>query len=77
MMLESFADNEVAGLLNKDFISSKVIYDGAIPSGNSVAVFNLLRLGHMTAKGRPLPPDGCVCLKTYYRYCAVYTVNGC
>jgi uncharacterized protein YyaL (SSP411 family) len=28
----------------------KLIYDGAIPSGNSVAVLNLLRLGRITAK---------------------------
>ena len=32
----------------KLLVRSKVIYDGAIPSGNFVAVFNLLRLGHMT-----------------------------
>ena len=34
----------------KLLIRSKDIYDGAIPSGNSVATLNLLRLGHMTAK---------------------------
>ncbi|MHC1578531.1 MAG: thioredoxin domain-containing protein, partial [Dehalococcoidia bacterium] len=30
-------------------IRKKEIYDGAVPSGNSVAMLNLFRLGHMTA----------------------------
>ena len=34
----------------KLLIRSKDIYDGAIPSGNSVATLNLLRLGHMTGR---------------------------
>jgi uncharacterized protein YyaL (SSP411 family) len=32
----------------KLLIRNKEIYDGAIPSGNSVAALNLLRLGHIT-----------------------------
>ena len=34
----------------KLLIRSKDIYDGAIPSGNSVATLNLLRLGHLTGR---------------------------
>ncbi len=53
-MLSHFWDEQNGGLYmtaddgEKLFVRSKTIYDGAIPSGNSVAVFNLLRLGHMT-----------------------------
>jgi len=55
MMLEDFWDPQNGGLFftaegQTDLIvRSKEIYDGAIPSGNSVAVFNLLRIGRMTA----------------------------
>lgn len=55
MMLEEFWDSQNGGLFftaegQTDLIvRSKEIYDGAIPSGNSVAVFNLLRIGRMTA----------------------------
>jgi hypothetical protein len=55
-MLSHFWDEENGGLYmtaddsEKLLVRSKTIYDGAIPSGNSVAVFNLLRLGHMTGK---------------------------
>lgn len=55
MMLEEFWDPQNGGLFftaegQTDLIvRSKEIYDGAIPSGNSVAVFNLLRIGRMTA----------------------------
>jgi hypothetical protein len=55
-MLSHFWDEENGGLYmtaddsEKLLVRSKVIYDGAIPSGNSVAVLNLLRLGHMTGE---------------------------
>ena len=55
MMLEEFWDPQNGGLFftakgQTDLIvRSKEIYDGAIPSGNSVAAFNLLRIGRMTA----------------------------
>jgi len=39
-----FTSNESEGLIARQ----KEIYDGAIPSGNSVAMFNLLRLSHIT-----------------------------
>jgi uncharacterized protein YyaL (SSP411 family) len=55
-MLHDFWDNQNGGLFmaahdsEKLLIRKKEIYDGAIPSGNSVAALNLLRLGHMTGK---------------------------
>jgi uncharacterized protein YyaL (SSP411 family) len=55
-MLAHFWDEQNGGLYmtaddgEKLLVRSKEIYDGAIPSGNSVAVYNLLRLAHMTGK---------------------------
>ncbi len=54
LMLDLFWDEQNGGLfLTSDgqtdlIIRSKKIYDGAVPSGNSIAAFNLLRLGRMT-----------------------------
>jgi uncharacterized protein YyaL (SSP411 family) len=54
-MVKHFWDEDSGGLyLTPDdgeslFSRKKEIYDGAIPSGNSVAMLNLLRLGRMTA----------------------------
>jgi len=54
-MVKHFWDKDGGGLyLTPDdgenlLVRKKEIYDGAIPSGNSVAMLNLLRLGHMTA----------------------------
>lgn len=54
-MLSHFWDKQNGGLYltaddsEKLLIRSKAIYDGAIPSGNSVATMNLLRLAGMTA----------------------------
>ena len=56
-MLEFFWDDELGGLYfsgadNETLVArSKEIFDGATPSGNSVAALNLLRLGRLT--GRP------------------------
>jgi len=53
-MLNHFWDEQNGGFFltaddsEKLLVRSKEIYDGAIPSGNSVAAMNLLRLGHMT-----------------------------
>ncbi|HXZ30054.1 MAG TPA: thioredoxin domain-containing protein, partial [Dehalococcoidia bacterium] len=53
-MVRHFWDEEGGGLyLTPDdgeslLVRKKEIYDGAIPSGNSVAMLNLLRLGRMT-----------------------------
>jgi len=54
MMLERFWDHENGGLFfSADdaegmLVRTKEFYDGAIPSGNSVAMLNLLRLSHIT-----------------------------
>jgi uncharacterized protein YyaL (SSP411 family) len=54
-MLKHFWDSQNGGFyLTADdaeelIVRSKVIYDGAIPSGNSVAAMNLLRLAGLTA----------------------------
>jgi len=52
-MIKLFWDNKEGGFLfsgkgNERLIAkTKDIYDGAIPSGNSIAILNLLRLGRM------------------------------
>jgi uncharacterized protein YyaL (SSP411 family) len=54
-LLEHFWDNEKGGFFftsddsEQVLIRQKESYDGAIPSGNSVSMLNLLRLGRITA----------------------------
>jgi uncharacterized protein YyaL (SSP411 family) len=54
-MLSHFWDRDNGGLYvtpedgESLLVRKKEVYDGAIPSGNSVAMLNLLRLGRMTA----------------------------
>jgi len=54
-MIKHFWDDEMGGFyLTPDdgeelLVRQKVIYDGAIPSGNSVAMLNLIRLGRVAA----------------------------
>ncbi|MFC1982254.1 thioredoxin domain-containing protein [Chloroflexota bacterium] len=54
-LIRHFWDHENGGLYftaddgEKLLVRQKEIYDGAVPSGNSVAMLNLLRLGHITA----------------------------
>jgi uncharacterized protein YyaL (SSP411 family) len=56
LMLRHFWDEKDGGLFmtaddgEKLLVRSKDIYDGAIPSGNSVAALNLVRLGRITAR---------------------------
>ena len=56
VMIELFGDSEKGGFYftgqdNEMLIARpKEIYDGAVPSGNSVAALNLLRLARMTGK---------------------------
>jgi uncharacterized protein len=55
MMLKHFWDSEKGGFYftaddaDKGLVRKKEIYDGAVPSGNSVAMLNLLRLARLTA----------------------------
>ena len=55
-MLELFKENKESGLFQYGHDSEKLItrpkecYDGAIPSGNSVAVMNLLRIARITGQ---------------------------
>ena len=54
MMLDLFWDNDTGGFfltaIDADalLVRQKEIYDGAIPSGNSIALYNILRLGRLT-----------------------------
>jgi uncharacterized protein YyaL (SSP411 family) len=54
-MIKHFWDNENGGFYStaddaeRVLLRRKEIYDGAVPSGNSVAMLDLLRLGRMTA----------------------------
>ncbi len=56
LMIKHFWDYQNGGLFmtaddaEKLLTRNKEIYDGAIPSGNSVAALNLLRLGHITGR---------------------------
>lgn len=53
-MIKHFWDNEKGGFFfspdygEKLIVRQKEIYDGGVPSGNSVAILNLLRLGRIT-----------------------------
>ncbi|MDH7478888.1 MAG: thioredoxin domain-containing protein, partial [Syntrophomonadaceae bacterium] len=57
-MLDLFGDQEEGGFFFYGWDAEKLIsrpkelYDGALPSGNSVATLNLLRLAHLTGEQR-------------------------
>jgi uncharacterized protein YyaL (SSP411 family) len=54
-LLNHFWDNENGGFFftpdyaGEQIVRNKEVYDGAVPSGNSVALLNLLKLGRITA----------------------------
>ena len=58
VMLEKFLDEERGGLYfspaGRDdlIVRRKEVYDGAVPSGNSVAMYNLARLARLTGEAR-------------------------
>ncbi len=57
-MIEHFLDESAGGFFftpddgEPVLVRQKPIYDGAVPSGNAVAVYNLLRLAKMTGRTR-------------------------
>ncbi|MBN1832404.1 MAG: thioredoxin domain-containing protein [Deltaproteobacteria bacterium] len=57
-MLQHFWDKEAGGLFFSPddgealIVRKKEFYDGAVPSGNAVAMWNMLRLGRITANPR-------------------------
>ncbi len=69
-MMDSFWDEENGGLFFTDgdaadlIVRRKDIYDGALPSGNSVAALALLRLGHFTRKKERIEKAGLI-LKSF------------
>ena len=58
LMLKHFWDDKAGGLyFSPDYgealiVRKKEFYDGAVPSGNAVAMWNMLRLGRITANPR-------------------------
>lgn len=58
LMIAHFADETAGGFFFTPndtpdlLVRQKIIYDGAIPSGNSVAMMNLLRLSRMTGNSK-------------------------
>ncbi len=58
LMIKHFWDEEAGGLyFSPDYgealiVRKKEFYDGAVPSGNAVAMWNMLRLGRITANPR-------------------------
>ena len=81
-MLEHFWDNDNGGLYfaadnnEKLLIRNKEIYDGAIPSGNSIALLNMLRLSKLS-KNPKLEAKAEQLARTFYisvsRHPAVHT----
>lgn len=70
-LMEHFRDSENGGFFftaentEKIFMRQKEIYDGAIPSGNSIAMLNLLRLSRIT--GNPELEDKAAAIgKAFY-----------
>ena len=53
ILKEEFWDKDIGGYFftssnNENIVRTKILYDGAIPSGNSIQLSNLIRLYHLT-----------------------------